>query len=165
MLAFLGTDDRREHLEPRAFRIFFHRIDHFVHRLLTDLPSAVRAVRDPCPRPEQAVIVMDFRHRAHRGPRVAAGRLLVNGNGRAQAFNRIHIRLFHLSQELSCIARERLDIAPLSLCIDGIKRQRALAGPGKPGEHDQFVSRNGHADVLKIVHPRAADDQFIAHTD
>ena len=165
MLALLGADHRREHLETGALRILLHGIDHFVDGLLTDLTSAVRAVRDSGPRPEQTVIVMDLRHRADGRTRVSAGRFLVNRDGRAQAFNGVDIRLFHLTEELSGIAGEGFDIPPLSLRIDGIKRQRALAGPGKPGKNHQFVPWNGDADILQIMHPRAADDQFFTHAD
>ena len=51
------------------------------------------------------------------------GGLLFDGNGRAEPFDVIHIGLFH-RQELAGIGGERLHVAALAFCIEGVERQR-----------------------------------------
>ena len=123
VLAFLGADHRGEHLQARAFRIRAYRVHHLIHALPADFTPALRAVRNAGTRPEQTIVVMDLRHRAHRGPGVAARGLLVNGNGRAQALNGVHVRLVHLSQELPGIAGQAFHVPALALGVYGVKGQ------------------------------------------
>ena len=82
---------------------------------------------------------------------------LLDGDGRRKPLDKIHLRLFHLIEELPRISRERLDIFPLSLRVNGVEGQRRLARAAQPGDHDQFVARDGEAQVLQIMLARAAD--------
>jgi hypothetical protein len=59
--------------------------------------------------------------------------------------------------------RERLDIAPLSLGIEGVEGERGLARAGQPGQHDQALARQVQVDVLEIVGARAAQSEAM-HT-
>ena len=43
--------------------------------------------------------------------------VLTGLSGSGKSFNTLHIRFLHLSQELSCIRRQRLHISPLSFRI------------------------------------------------
>src|SRR3712207_7006630 len=47
------------------------------------------------------------------------------------------VGLVHLAEELACVGRQRLDVAPLALGEDGVEGQARLARPGQPGEDDQ----------------------------
>ena len=107
-----------------------HIFHHLVNALLFDGLAAFRAVRLPDPRIQQAQIIMNFRHRAHRGARVSGGGFLVDGNGRRQPLDGFHIRLFHLPQKHARIRGQRFHIAPLPFGIDGIKRKAALSAAG-----------------------------------
>ena len=119
--ALAPAHHRRQQLDPGPFRQRHDLVHHLVHGLLHDLPTALRAVRDADPRVEQTEIVVDLRHRAHRRSGVVVRGLLVNGYGRGQPLNALHIRLLHLAQELTRIGRQRLHIAPLSFRVDRVK--------------------------------------------
>ena len=95
-----------------------------IDALLRNGLAAARTVRTTRTRIEQAQIVIDLRHRAHRRARVVARRLLVDRDRGRQPLDIVHVGLVHLPEELPCIRRQRLDIAPLSLGIDRVKGER-----------------------------------------
>ena len=68
----------------------------------------------------------------------------------------LDIGLLHHLQELARIGGEALHIAPLPFGIDGVERQRALAGARQAGDHDQPVARQIDVDALEVVLARAA---------
>ena len=103
----------------QAFNAMTDTIDHLINGLLADLPSTLRAVRNTDTRIEQTEIIIDLRHRPYRRTRVVVGRFLVDGYRRRQSLDLLHIRLFHLSQKLSGVRRQRLHISSLSFCKDG----------------------------------------------
>ena len=163
VLALAPPDHRRQHLDARALRQRQDLIHHLVHRLLLDLLAADRAVRHADARIEQAQIVVDLRHCSHGRARVLARGLLVDGNRRGKPFDIVHIRLFHLPQELPRIGGERFHIPPLPLRIERIERQRRLARSGQPRQHHQFVSRQLHVHVFQVVFARALDEDAVVH--
>ena len=81
MFALFSAYHGRKDLKARAFGQLHDLIDDLVDRLPSDHLAALRAVRRTAARPEQAQIIVDFRYRAHRGTRVFAGGLLVDGYG------------------------------------------------------------------------------------
>jgi hypothetical protein len=108
-------------------------------------------VRDADAGEQQTEVVVDLGDGAHRGARVAAGRLLVDGDGRRQALDEVDVGLVHLPEELAGVGRQRLDVAALALGVDGVEGQRGLARPGQPGEHDELVARQVERDVAQVV--------------
>src|SRR5471030_2513096 len=64
---------------------------------------------------------------------------------------------FHLPQELASVGRQRFDVAPLALGIDGVEGKRRLAAARQPGDDHQLVARKHEVDVLEVVLPRTAD--------
>ena len=82
MLALLAADHRRQDLQLRPLRQGHDAVDDLIDGLLADLLPALRAVRNADTRPEKTHIVINLRHRAHRGARVFGGSLLVDGDGR-----------------------------------------------------------------------------------
>jgi len=58
--------------------------------------AALMAMRRPDRGIEKAKVVVDLGDGAHRGARAAARGLLLDGDGRRQAVDRIHIRPLHL---------------------------------------------------------------------
>ena len=163
VLALARAHDRREDLDARTLRPGEDLVDDLVYGLLADLLTALGAVRYAYARPEQAQIVVDLRHRAHGGARVAAGGLLVNAYGRGEALDVVNVGLVHLPEEHARVAGQALHVAPLALCVYRVERERALAGAGKAGEHDKFVARNLQVDVLEVVLPRALDVNAVSH--
>src|SRR3712207_136609 len=113
-------------------------------------------------RPEQAQVVVDLRDRADRRARVARRRLLVDGDRRRQALDRVDVGLVHLLEELAGVGRERLDVAPLALRVDRVERQRRLARAAQAGDHHQRVARQLDRDVLEVVLAGAGDDDGLS---
>ena len=124
---------------------------------LSDLLAAVRAVRHADVGEQQPEVVVDFGDRADRRPRVRAGRLLLDGDGRRQAVDQVDVRLLHLLEELPRVRRQRLDVAPLPFGVDRVEGERRLPRAGQAGDDHQLVARDIDVDVLEVVDARAAD--------
>ena len=101
VLALATTHHRGEHLEASALGQRAHLVDDLLRRLGGDDSVADGAVLDARPGVEQTQVVIDLRHRAHRGSGVARGGLLVDGHRWAQALDELDVGLVHLTQELS----------------------------------------------------------------
>ena len=120
-------------------------------------PLALRTVRPPQRREEDAEVVVDLGHGADGGPRVADRRPLLDGDGGTEPGDGLHVRLLHLVQELAGVRGKALDVAPLAFGVEGIEGQAALPGPRRPGDHDQAVPRDVAVHPLQVVDSRAAD--------
>ena len=103
MLALAALDHRGQQLDFRPLGHGHDLIYHLVYTLLLDLLAAFRAMGDTDPGIEQSEIIVNLRHGSHSGAGVPVRRLLVDGNGRRQAVNALHIGLLHLTQELTGI--------------------------------------------------------------
>ena len=126
--------------------------------LATGSPQTGQCGR-PDARPEQAHVVVDFGDGAHRGARVLAGGLLVDGDRRGQALDEVDVGLVHLAQELAGVGGQRFHVAALALGEDGVEGQGGLAGAGQPGENDHGVAGQVQVHVAQVVLARALDDQ------
>ena len=73
---------------------------------------------------EQAQVVVNLGGRGDGGARVARGVLLLDGDGRSEAVDLVHVGLFDALQKLAGVGGERLDVAPLPLGVDGVEGQR-----------------------------------------
>ena len=135
-------------------------LDDLLARLPCDGSPATRAMRQSHRTIDHAEIVVDLRDRAHGRARRARRGLLLDGNGRREAFNHVHVRAFHLVQELPGVRGERLDVAALPFRINGVKRERGLSRAGKTGDHGQAVARDVEIEVLQVVLARPSDNQF-----
>ena len=142
------VDDRRHDHDLLAFAEGHNGIGHLLDGLLTDGLTAFRAVGLADTGVEQAQVIVDFRDRPYCRPGIAARRLLVDGNGRRQAFDVIDVGLIHLAQELPGIGRQRFDIAALAFGINRIKSQGRLARAGQTRKDDELVPGNLDVDIL-----------------
>ena len=149
-----------QQIEPRALWQFHHPVHHIGHRLRLDRQAGSGRIGHAHARPEQAHVVVDLRHSCDGGARIAAGGLLLDGNGRRQSVDMLHIGLLHHLQKLTCIGRKAFDIAPLPLCIDGVESKRTFARAGQAGNDDQAVTRKIDIDPLEVVFARAFDGDF-----
>ena len=163
MLALLAPDHRGQDDELGAGTQGFHPVDDLVDGLAGDLLAALGAVGYTHSCPQQAEVVINFRHRAHGGTGVLGGSLLVDGNGRGKTVDGVHIGLVHLTEELAGIGRKALHIAPLTLCVDGIKGKAGLAGTGQTGENHQLVSGDGQINILQIILSGTLDADLVIH--
>ena len=163
-LAFAPRDDRRHDDRLGPGRERQDGVGHLVGGLLHDGAPAFRAVRHTHAREQQAQVVVDLGGRAHRGARVAAGGLLVDGHRRRQAVDAIEVGLLHLAQEHAGVAGEALDVAALALGVHGVEGEAGLAAARQAGDDHQLVARDRHVDVFEVVLACAFDDDgVLAH--
>ena len=148
---------RREHHHRRAFAEPQRLVDHLAHGLRLERGAVLGAVRHAGARVEQAQVVVDLGDRAHRRTRIVRGRLLLDGDGRRQPVDVVDIGLVHHRQELPGIGRQRLDVAPLALGVEGVEGERGLARPGQPGDHDQAVAGDVEVEAAQVVGARPPD--------
>ena len=163
VLALLAAHDLRHDEELRALGQGLKLVHHLIDRLLRNGLAALRTMRAAGAREHQAHVVVDLRHRADRRARVAARRLLVDGNRRRKPLDVVDVGLVHLTEELPRIGRQRLYIAPLPLGVDRIKGERGLARSRKPRDDDELVARNLHVDILQVVGASALYANHILH--
>ena len=123
MGSLTSSHNRSQQLELRSLRKRHNTVYHLVYCLLLNLSSAFGTMGDSHSGIQKSEIVINLRHSPHCGTGITVGRFLINGNGRGQTLDALHIRLLHLSQELPCIRRKGFHITSLSLCINGIKSQ------------------------------------------
>ena len=148
-------------LQPRPFAQRQNRLRNLVHRVALYQAVAIDAVHFSAARVQQAQVVVDLGRRGHRRARIPRRVLLLDGNCRSQPIDLVHVGLFDPLKKLARIRRQRLDIPPLSLGIDGVKGQRTLARARHAADHCQLAVRNLAGNVLQIVCPRAADDDRV----
>ena len=158
VLALAAADDRGEHLEAGALRQLQDAVDDLLRGLALQLGAVVRAVLDADPGVQQAEVVVDLGDRADRRAGVLARRLLVDRDRRRQALDHVDVGLVHLSEELAGVGRQRLDVAPLTLGVDGVEGEARLARTRDAGEHDQLVARQFDVDVPQVVFAGTSDD-------
>src|SRR5207244_3579300 len=90
---------------------------------------------------------------------------LLDGDGRRQPLDEVHVRFLQLVEELAGVGGEALDIFALALGEERVEGERRLARAAEAGNHHQFVTRNLEREVFEIVLPRPADaDKIFAHS-
>jgi hypothetical protein len=166
VLALAVDDHRREDHEPQAVgvRAAFlasereRRVDHLRDRHRRELLlGMVGAVRVADASEQEAQVVVDLGDRANGRARVVRGCLLLDGDGRGQAFDEVDVRLFHELQELACVRRQRFDVTALAFRVQRIEGERALARPRQSGDDDEPMPRQIEIQVLEIMRACAAD--------
>lgn len=125
-------------------------------RLRLELPPAVRTVRNPDMRIQQAQIIINFGHGCDRRPRRAAGRSLFDRDCRREALDMFDLRLLHPVEELPGVGGEAFDVTPLSFRIKRVERERRFPGAREPGDDDELIAGNRHIDVFQIMLRRPA---------
>ncbi len=88
---------------------------------------------------------------AHRRTRTGRTALLLQGHGRGQAFDGVHIGHAHLVDQAPCIGCHRFEIAALGFGIHRRKCQGRFAGTGDTGEHHEGIPGNVHVNVTQVM--------------
>ncbi len=96
---------------------------------------------------------------------IAGGVLLLDGDGRGEAVDLVHVGLFDALQKLAGVGGERLDVTALSLGVDGVEGQRGFARTGDAADDRQLAVGNLAGDVLQVMGPRAADDDGVVQRE
>ncbi len=163
ILALAAADDGGEEEQAGALGERQDAVDHLADRLRGDREAGGGRIGNADARPEQAHVIVDLGDRGDGRARIAAGGLLLDRDGGAEALDMIDIGLLHQLEELAGIGRERLDIAALALGIDGVEGEARLAGAGQAGDHRERVARDIDVHALEIVLARAADGNVSKH--
>src|SRR5216117_3302919 len=117
-------------------------------------------------RKQDPQIIVDFSGGRDCRSWIGAGAALLDGNGRRQSLDEIHVWLFHLIEELPRISGETLDIPTLPLGIKSVESQRGFPRATETGDDDQLLPWNLHIEVLQIVLTGTADfDNLRRHSD
>ena len=98
---------------------------------------------------------------AHRRARIAARRLLVDGDRRRQAVDAVQVGLLHLAQEHAGVAGEALDVAALALGVHRVERQARFAAARQARDDDELVARYRPSMFLRLC--ALDDDGVLAH--
>ena len=121
----LPLDDRRApDIRPSGSR---STVENVLTRLGGNWSAALVAGWCTDAREKDAQVVVDLGDRADSASWVSSACLLLNRDRRGQPRNRIDIGLGHLAEKLSSIRRQRFDVSPLALGIEGIKSQGTFA--------------------------------------
>ena len=134
-----------------------HVSGHLLGRLAMDEQPALRAMGRAQLGEKQPEVVINFRDRADRAPRAGLAWPLVDGHGGRKALDQVDLGPLELIEELPGVAGKTLDVAPLSLGENGVKRQRAFPRPAHPREHDEPIAGDVQIHGLKIVRARTAN--------
>ncbi|OQB35084.1 MAG: hypothetical protein BWY09_02439 [Candidatus Hydrogenedentes bacterium ADurb.Bin179] len=156
IVAFALAYQRRHQLHPRALGKGENAVHNALGRLRFNRLAAFMAVGDTCPGKEQAQIIINFGDRADGGTGIAVRCLLLDGNGRTQSLDILHIGLVHLVQELARIGRQALHVTTLSLGINGIESKAGLTRTAQAGNDDQTVTGQFNGKILEIMFAGAA---------
>ena len=135
-----------------------HTVDDLLGRLCLNAGATLGAVRHACTGVKQTQVVVDLRDRADGRARVARGRLLVDGDGRREAFDEVHVGLVHLAQELTGVGGQGLDVATLPFGEDRVEGEGGLTGSRQTGEDDHGVAGQLQVHVLEVVFAGTLDD-------
>ena len=101
--AFAGTHQWGQDQHPGPIGQSLDPVHDLLRRLFDHFPTADGAVRDAGAGEQQTHVVVDLGHRPDRGARIVGGGLLVDADGRGEAFDVIHVGLIHLADELAGI--------------------------------------------------------------
>ena len=100
---------------------------------------------------------------ANGTPRIAARHFLFDGDGWWYASHVVALRFIHAPQELTGVRAQTFHVSALSLGIECVESQTALAAAAQSGYHDKLAPRNLERNVLEVVYPRTFDLNAVLH--
>jgi hypothetical protein len=112
---------------------------------------------------KQAQVIVNLGDRSHGRTGISARGFLLYGYCRAQALDALYIRLFHLFKELARIGGQRLHVAALSLGVNCVESQAALAAAAQARDNYKLVPWYFQVNMLEIMLGSTFDYYFIDH--
>ncbi len=137
-----------------------HVAENLFRGLTRDFVAANRAMRHADRGVKEPQVIVNFCNRPDGTARAAACGFLIDRNRRAESFDGIDIRTFHLVEKLTGVGGQRFHIAALPFRVDRVERERGLPGPAQSGNHGQRISRNADADIPKVMLTGAGNRNF-----
>ena len=117
-------------------------------------------------REKHAQVIVNFGRGRDCRSWIRAGAPLLDRDGRGEAFDKIDVRFLHLIEKLAGISRKAFHVAALAFSIKRVEGKRRFPRAAQSGDHDQFLTRNFHVEILQIVLARTTDlDNFRRHLD
>jgi hypothetical protein len=110
---------------------------------------------------EKTKEVIDLGDGAYGTAGVLVGSLLFDGDNGAEAGDLVHIRSFHIADELAGIGPEAFHIAALAFCVNGIEGEGGLSAAANAGDDHELVPGDADVDVLEIVYPGTGHVYYI----
>ncbi len=152
-MAFTATDEGGENGDLFVLVFFVDIIDDLFLAELDHFLTGIVRMGFADTGVEEAEEVIDLRHGSDRTAGVLVRRLLFDGNNGAKAGDLVHVRSFHIADELPGVGAEAFHIASLPFGVDGVESQRRFTAAADTGDHDQLIFGDADVDVLQIVHP------------
>ena len=125
--AALGNHHRSQHIDALSGGGGHDVAQHVAHVLSLHLAAAHGRAGVSDAGEKQLEVLVNLRHRAHRGTRVVRHHVLLDGNGRRDARHGLHVGFAHPPHELAGVGAQALHIAPLPFSIKRVEGQRRLA--------------------------------------
>ena len=155
--AAFGQVKRRDDVSRATRRQAEDMVHHIHHLVLLDQFARGGGVGLADAGVEELQIFVNLGAGAHGGAWVVRVHLLLDGDGRREASDALHVGLVESAHELPCIGTQALHIAALSFSIKRVERQGRLARSRQAGDDHQLVLRNLQTDALQVVDLRVAD--------
>ena len=125
--------------------------------------SATTAMQLRRARKKQFQVVVQLGHRADGGARGTHRIRLVDGDGRRDAADGIHLWLVHALEELPRVGREGFDVAALTFRINGIEGERGFSRTTDPRDDGELAQRQFQREIAQIVLARALYEDPVFH--
>ena len=113
-------------------------------------------------RPQVFHVVTYLGHRADGRAGGTNGVALAKRDGGRDAVDAVDLRLVHPVEKLPDIRRKRLDVAPLPLGKERVKRERTFAGTAQAGEDDQPALGQVEIEILEVIVADATQPNHVA---
>ena len=155
--ALFRKRDRSYHRHARTFGITACHGYYILHGVLLHKLAGDRRVGLAYTAKQQSDVIVYFSRSSHGRSGISCIYLLLNGYGRRKSLYKISFRLGHLSEELSRISRQALDITALSLGEYGVEGKSRLARSRKTRYDGQRLVGDRKLDVFKVVDACALD--------
>ena len=88
---------------------------------------------------------------SNRASWISIDGFLIDGEGWTQAIDSVHLRFFHLAEELTRVARQGLHETALTFLVNRIEGEGGLAATAQASDHHQLVSRDVDVDIFQVV--------------
>ena len=160
VLALATQNNRSQDIGSTSLTSLEDFIGNLICCLALNNATALRAVRSTHASIQKAQVIVDFCYSTDGRARISGSGLLVNRHSWRKTVNRVKIWLIHLSQELTGIAGQGLNVAALSLCVNGVEGKARLARTRKSRNNYQLITRDININVLQVVLSCTTDSNF-----
>src|SRR5215467_3208450 len=100
---------------------------------------------------EQFKMIVQLGHRAHRRAGGLYRPALIDGNGRGNTLDTLHIGLVHPVEKLARVGGKTLDVTPLSFGIENVESQGRFSRAAHACDDSKSVEGDLQIEVLEVV--------------